>query len=188
MDMETEDDSPPYLAGTNGMTTAMDTEDDASLPHLANTDNPTSPTGADDQQSLNLPASSLPQTTDPSPFDPASRNMSETPLRLLSPFLDGSSSSPPSAPSPAANFLHTTTPCSSTPAKTPLAQPSLESAGNGAFNLPAACKDFLSESTHKYWESVPGSEKWVAMVKSYLVLQTMPSSNRVSTLFHHILS
>ena len=213
--MEVGDDSPPYLADTNGTTTAaMDTEDDASLPHLANTDNPTdaavgakddtfplhvstssanlstSPTGADNQQSLNLPASSLPGTgtTDPLPVDTAFRNMSETPLRLPSPFLDGSSSGPPSAPLPAANSLHTTSPCSATPAKTPLAQPSLASAGNNAFDLTGVCGDFISKSTREYWESVPGGEKWVAMVKSYLVLQTMPSSNRVSTLLHYILS
>ncbi|KAF9781701.1 hypothetical protein BJ322DRAFT_982843, partial [Thelephora terrestris] len=32
-----------------------------------------------------------------------------------------------------------------------------------------------------YWESVPGGEKWVSMVTSYLILETMPPLKGVST-------
>jgi hypothetical protein len=55
----------------------------------------------------------------------------------------------------------------------------LPSGGDGTFDLTGIPSDFISESTRAYWESVPGGEKWVAMVKSYLVLQTMPPSTHV---------
>jgi hypothetical protein len=72
------------------------------------------------------------------------------------------------------------TPCPDVPTpRSPLTHPPLTSAGNGAFDLTSVLGDFISESVRTYWESVPGGEKWVAMVQSYLLLQTIPPSKDV---------
>ena len=208
--MDTGEDTLSYLADTDHSTTAtMDTGENTS-PHLPTTDDPpgaamdvtddaspsgsnlcsmdlptSSPAGVGDTQSLNTLASPLPGagTTDHSPIGSDDRGASEISLRMPSPPLDNPSSTPPSTLSPTTHLPPNTSvpPCPAMSASaTPLTQPLLASAGNGTFDLTGVCGDPISESTRGYWESVPGGEKWVAMVKSYLELQKMPPSSRVS--------
>ena len=61
------------------------------------------------------------------------------------------------------------------------------SAGDGVFNLTADCGDFVSEDICAYWESVPGGEKWVEMVKGYLALEAIPSTKGVSVAAYRVL-
>ena len=68
-----------------------------------------------------------------------------------------------------------------------LPQPLLTCAGSGVFNLTGVFGDFISEGTRVYWESVPGGEKWVALVKNYLELEAIPPLKGVSSRLCHIL-
>ena len=89
---------------------------------------------------------------------------------------------PPPTPSPSP--LSPSRSNTSTPETIPT-QPLLPSARNGAFNLTGVRGDFISEDTREYWESVPGGDKWVEMVTSYLMLETMVPLKSVSTISLH---
>ena len=141
---------------------------------------PSSPTSVGDLQNPNSPASPLPEigTTDHSPSDTDSGTPSGVSPQMPSSFpVDLSPNLPPNlsiqSPCP------TPAPPSSNPGTAPT-HPPLVSAGNGAFNLTGVLGDFISECTCTYWESVPGGERWIAMVTSYLRLQTMPPLKDVS--------
>ena len=114
-----------------------------------------------------------------------SRGTSET--RAPSPLPAEPSPGPPSGLS---SPRDTPPPCSnaSTPSTTTTTACSpLTSAGDGTLSLTGILGDFISQDTLAYWETVPGGGKWVAMVKNYLMLQTMPTSKDVCTVLHPIL-
>ena len=192
--------APPIEKTSGSPTAAMDTEDDASPPgdnpSPTNT-SPSSPTSI--PQCVNHPALPPlgPGSPDHSSIDTDSVDTSEVPPRTPSLFPGDTGSNqpsnvpPPIHPSrnpsvlPSSNTLSPGTMPSPGTTLSPGAaptQPPLPSAGNGAFDLTGIPGDFIPESIRTYWESVPGGEKWVEMVKSYLTLQTMPPSKDVRIL------
>ena len=106
--------------------------------------------------------------------------------RALPPFSKGLSPDPPPIHlSP--DIFTSLQPNTPTPITTPT-QPLLTSAQSGAFDLTGISGDFISESTCIHWESIPGGEKWVEMVKSYLRLEAMVPMKNVSMILCRVLS
>ena len=173
----------PHTADKDGLTIPdMDVNMDTSPPN----DNP----GRVHLPPVPLPNASGPQgldsppsppsgtvTTDHSPVDADPGGILEIPPRSQSPLPDDPGpNQPPETLVP---------PCSNTPTpEATLNQPLLTSAENGAFDLAGVRGDFIFERTCMHWESVPGGEKWVEMVKSYLILEMMVPTKVVSTPSH----
>ena len=88
----------------------------------------------------------------------------------LGPDLPSVPSPPPPSPS------RSSTP---TPETAPI-QPPSPTARNDVYDLTGVRGDFIIEDTRVYWESVPGGEKWVEMVTSYLMLETIAPLKSVS--------
>lgn len=142
---------------------------------------PAPPPNASGLQGLDSPPSPPPgtTTTDHSLVDADPGGISEIPPRLQLPL--------PGDPGPDQPPETLVPPRSNTPTpEATLKQPLLTSAGHGAFDLAGVHGDFISECTRVHWESVPGGEKWVEMVKSYLILETMVPTKVVSTTPHFI--
>lgn len=140
-----------------------------------------SPINASDPQRLDFPSSPPSETGSVSPSNITDSGHA---LGAASQMLSQFPTNPP--PSPPQSFDSPgdtpVTPRSDVPAPgNTLTRPPLTSAGNGTFDLTGVLGEFISESTRAYWESVPGGEKWTAMVKSYLILQTFPPSKEVRT-------
>jgi hypothetical protein len=115
------------------------------------------------------PAESVPPQTSP-PFhdDPGC----DSPAAL-------SSSARPPAESPLPSRPSTPTP------GTLLSPPLLGNAGSDVFDLTGVNGDFISKDTCVHWESVPGGEKWVALVRSYLKLEAITPIKGVSRVIRH---
>ena len=191
----TTDDASPSDGDSGPMnsppsTPAMDTIDYASpsnsepssmnsLPFTPtmNTTDETSPSNDNSSPTNPLPSMDHPPTD-------TNSGGSEVPLQTPSSSLGELGSNRPSNPTPPNHLSHNVPilPSSDTPTSgTMLVQPPLVSAGNGTFDLTGVSGDLVSESTCKYREMVPGGEKWVAMVRSYLVLQSMPPLKAIHT-------
>ena len=154
---------PPHPAD-NPATVDMDTAEDTSLPHgsPSQTNSPLAPPlNVSDPWCLDSPAAPLPRTGSPTLIDTGRGDTSEDPPQSPSPFLDDIS------------------PIPSVPGNT-LTQPLLASAGGSALDPTGVHGDFISKDTCAYWESVPGGEKWIEMVKSYLALEAMAPTKAVS--------
>lgn len=142
---------------------------------------PSSPASVSDLQGINSTVSPASETgtMGHSPGSAGSGGASEVSPRInLGPDLPSnlSISSPRDTPA---------SPCSNMPTPTTtLIRPPLMSAEKNVFNMTGILRDFISEYTLAYWESVPGGEKWVAMVRSYLRLQTMSPFKQVSNSTH----
>lgn len=143
-----------------------------------------SPTDISVPQSLNLPTLLPPgtETSNHSPTDINPGDASETSVPTPLPIPGNLSPALPPDLSPPTHLPQNAQPLGIT-----FTQPPLESAGNGTFNLTGVIGDYISESTRTFWESVPGGEKWVAMVKSYLELQTIPPSKGVRSRTSYII-
>ena len=74
---------------------------------------------------------------------------------------------------------------SPTPENTLTQPPWLASARKGALDPTGILGGFISENTCAYWGSVPGGEKLIAMVRSYIELQTMPPLKNVRIVSCH---
>ena len=153
---------------------------------------PPSPVNASDSQRLNSPPPPPIEADSVGPSNIAdfARALGVV-SRTSSPFLVNPAANSPSQLSQSTNLPGDTpsTPRSNVPTSvTTLPYPPLTSAGNGAFNLTGVLGDFISESIRAYWESVPGGEKWVAMVKSYLILQTILPSRDVRASSNFVLT
>ena len=184
----------PYLADANCLTTPdMDTTPDvgrSTTVDMDTTSDVSRLTTADSDTTSGVPTSNCPDLVNPS-----STFFLTGPEPLMSPGIvatghpptstgPGGASGIPPPPNdldsnPPPNSFPPTHPNTPTPGTT-FTQPLLTSGGNGAFNMISDCGDFISEGICAHWESVPGGEKWVEMVKSYLTLEAMPSVKGVS--------
>jgi hypothetical protein len=135
---------------------------------------PPSTPSVSDPQHLGSPASPLPiaGTADQAPYTVPGGTPGTPPWTLLPLPGDLDPDQPPIPSPPRSNIL--------TP-KTIPTQPLSPSARNSAFDLTGVRGDFILEDTRVYWESVPGGEKWVKMVTSYLMLETMAPLKSVRT-------
>lgn len=108
---------------------------------------------------------------------------SEVPSQTSPPLHDDPGCDSPTARLPTESPLpsHPSTP---TPG-TLLSPPLLGIAGSDAFDLTGVNGDFISEDTCVYWESVPGGEEWVALVRSYLKLEAITPIKSVSRVMRH---
>ena len=63
-------------------------------------------------------------------------------------------------------------------------QPWLSTAGRGTFNPDGVDEDFICKAVIAYWEIVPGGQKWVEMIESYLGLAKCSLAKGVSNWYH----
>ena len=146
---------------------------------------PPSTPSVSDPQHLGSPASPLPVagTADQAPYT-VPGGTPGTPPRTLSPLPGDLGPDQPPIPSPPRSNTPTipSPPCSNTPTpKTVPIQQLSPSTRNSTFDLTGVHGDFILEDTRVYWESVPGGKKWVEMVTSYLMLETMAPLKSVRT-------